>query len=496
MLRATLERLGPTFVKFGQALSLRRDLLPEPYLVALRDLQDHATPFPAGEAKREIERGLGRATADVFAEFEAAPMAAASIAQVHRARPHDGRAVVVKVRRPAIRAQIDRDMRALVSLVRLAVVLAPRVARFRPADLIHEIWTNMRRETDFRQEARNIRRFAEAFKGWDTAAIPREIEGLYGEAVLVQEMSGGRSIDDPALATEGPRLAQAFVDIYLHQFFRIGVFHGDPHPGNLFITFDGRICFHDFGLVGFLDRGTRRSLGMFLEAFVRLDSGWMLDAAIELGIIGGDIDRPAFTRGIEEILADYASLPLKDWSIAEAMLRIARLGSGQDFVIPHNLVVLMRAMLLVENAVRTLDPEFRILDSLLKRGQEAVEMLLKDASADAGLARLRHEAALTVKDLPGLVAAWLHRAASEGGAPAVSVQMPELRGFEERIERGSNRLAVALVTLGLYVAASILMQHSVGPRLFGVPVLAAVGYALALWFSFRLARAIGRSGGL
>jgi ubiquinone biosynthesis protein len=494
-LRIAVEQLGPTFVKLGQALSLRRDLLPDPWLAELGQLQDRVAPFPGVEARRTVEAALGRPIEQVFAAFETEPMAAGSIAQVHRARLTDGRAVIVKVRRPGIRVQIDRDMRALVGVGRLALIVAPRLHRFQPLRLIQEIWTNLRKEADFRQEARSIRRFSEAFREWPTLYIPDVVDDLYAETVLVQEMSGGLGIGDPSV--DGPRLAQVLVEVYLHQFLVLGLFHGDPHPGNLFVRPDGRLCFHDFGLVGYLDGRTRRALALYLQAFVHQDAAWMLDAAVDLGLLGGALDRTAFIRGIEEILADYASLPLKDWSLAEAMLRVARLGSGKNFVIPHNLVVLMRALVLVESALRTLDPDFKVLDTLLTRGREVMEGGFRQGAAATAFARLKTEAVLTAQDLPGLAAAWLHRARREGGGPLLVMRHEGLESLETHLDRTGNRLALAIVTLGLYVAASLLMLHSAGPRVFGdLPLLALLGYALALWLSFRLVRAIVRSGRL
>jgi ubiquinone biosynthesis protein len=405
--------------------------------------------------------------------------------------------VIVTVRRRNIVRRIDRDLGALRIVVRLLLLLAPRQRRFQPARLIDELWANLRRETDFRQEARNVRRFAEAFRDWETIYVPGVIDELYSEGVLVQEMSHGRTIDDPRLPGDGSRLAQLLVDLYLHQFFVVGLFHGDPHPGNLFVMADGRICFHDFGLVGFLDRPTRRSLAIFLQAFVHQDAAWTLDAAIDLGVLGGEMDRSEFQRGIGEILADYATLPLKDWSLAEAFLRVARLGQGSNFTIPHNLVVLMRTLFLIENLLRTLDPQFRVLDSLLEHGREKVGSSLSESSAPAALARLKHEAALTLENLPTLVGAWLHKAQREVGGIPVTIKVDGLETASRRFDRTGNRLALALVTLGLYVAASLLMQHSIGPRLLGdLPLLAALGYALALWFTFRLAAGIARSGRL
>lgn len=496
-LRDTLASLGGTFVKLGQALSLRRDLLPDSYLLALRDLQDQAGAFPSDLAREEIERGLGRRIEQVFSTLEAEPFAAASIAQVHRAKLHDGRAVIVKVRRPAIRSQIDRDMRNLIRVVRLVVIVVPGLARFQPENVAREIWANLRRETDLNLEARNIRRFLEAFKGRKDVYIPAAINEMCSEAVLVQEFSHGQSINDPAIASDGPRLAGVLVEFYLQQFFTVGLFHGDPHPGNLFVMEDGRICFHDFGLVGFLDRRTRRSLGMFLQGFVHQDAAWMLDAAVDLGLFAGPLDRAALIRGIEEILADYVALPLKDWSIAEAFLRVMRLGSGKHVTVPYNLVVLMRTLFLVEHAIRTLDPAFNVLETLLSRGAATLKELVRLSPDTASMARFGAQMALTAQDLPVLVATWLHKAQQEGGAPRLDLHIPEVLDIEKHVDRGANRLALAAVALGLYIAGSLLMQHSLGPRIFGeLPLLGLLAYALALWLSFRLLRAISRSGEL
>ena len=496
-LRSTLERLGPVFVKLGQAVSVRRDLLPDVYIAALHGLQDHVAPFPPKDAIHEIEHAFGRKLKVLFSSFEHKPMAAASIAQLHRAQMPDGRVVIVKVRRPHIRADIDRDMRALKGALRILLIFVPRLRRHRPLRIVDEIRTNLQKETDFRQEARNIKKFSDAFKGWPTINVPNVVDDLYTDAVLVQEMSHGSSIDDPAIAADGPRLAQLFIDAYLHQFFEVGLFHGDPHPGNLFVMPDGRLCFHDLGLVGFLDRTTRRNLALFVQAFISQDAAWVLDTAIDLGILGGEMDRAEFVRGIEEILADYAARPLKEWSMAEAFVRVMRLGHGENFSIPYNLLVLMRAMFLIENALRTLDPEFNVLDALIARGGQTLKAVIGPEWANLAVARLKSEAALTVQDLPALIGTWLHKAARQGTSPTIAIRHEGLELLELHLDRGGNRLALALVTLGLYVAASLLMQQGIGPSLIGhMPLLAAGGYAVALWLTFRLARAISRSGHL
>jgi ubiquinone biosynthesis protein len=489
-------RLGTTFIKFGQALSMRRDILPDEYVVALQSLQDHIAPFSTKDAIVEIERGLGHPIKELFSRLDEKPLAAASVAQVHAAELRDGRQVIVKVRRPGIKWQIDRDMNALGAVARLATTLVPRLRHYQLLRIVDEIWSNLRKEIDFRQEARNIKRFVAAFADWPTIHIPDVIDGLVSESVIVQERSSGYRIDDPAIKAEGPRLAQNFVDVYLYQIFVLGVFHGDPHPGNIFITAEGTICLHDFGLVGTLDRAGRRKLAAFTNAFVYQDADWLLDAAIDIGVLGGEMNRAEFRHGLAEIIADYSARPVKDWSIAEAFLRITHLGQAQNVFIPYELVVLMRAMFNAEHAVRTLDPEFQLLENLQTKGPEMLKAAMEQADWDLLIDRLKYDTLAAVQELPAVLGSWTRRLNREEGF-RLSLRLHGLEGLEAHLDRSSNRLALALVTLGLYIAGSILMLNSLGPRIYhDVPALAALAYALALWFTFRLARGIARSGRL
>lgn len=489
-----LQGLGTTFIKLGQNLSLRRDLLPDEYVSAFQSLQDQAAPFAAAAAEREIEAAFGRPVGELFSAFEREPMAAASIAQVHRARLPDGTEVIVKVRRPGIKAQVSRDMRLLRRVLRVAILFAWGLRSFRPLDIIHEIEINLLKELDLRQEAHNIKRFVAAFKDSATIYIPPVIDGLVAEAVLVQVMSGGHRVDHPAIHAAGPRLAEAFVDAYLHQFFVLGLFHADPHPGNLFIRDDGRICFHDFGLVGFLDRRTRRNLAAFMQAFVHQDGGWLLDAYLDLGVLAGDLDRPEFERGLEELLLDYAGLPLKEWSFGEVFLRIMHLGRGQNIRLPHHLVLLMRTFFIMESTVRSLDPEFNLQERLMQRAEEFLHTMVQDQGWKTAQARLKYEAAMTMYAVPHTLSRLARTLRNEG--LDMGVGRRTLEELQRHVDRGTNRLALALVSLGLYIASSLLMQHAVGPRVADIPVFAIIGYGLALWFTLLLSSGIIRSGRL
>ena len=490
-LRRTLERLGPPFVKLGQALSLRPDLLSDELIAELQHLQDAVEPFPSAAARIEIEHALGRPIAEVFSVFEEAPFAAASIAQVHRARLLDGRKVIVKVRRPGIRAGIDRDMALLIAALRVLGALVPAVRRYDVLSLAREVWARMQRETDLHQEAINVKRFVEGLRDEPRAWVPDVVERLCHESVLVQTYSRGRRIDDPALSSQGPQLAQALVELYLHQFFVMGVFHGDPHPGNLFVLADGRICFHDFGVVGELGRPRRRQLAVFMLALAEQDEDWLLDAGIDLGLLPQAVDRRVARESASAVFAEYASRPLADWSLGEVLLRFIRLGRGFGASVPVDLAVLARAALLIEQVLRGLDRNITVIGALDHADPKLTGRLLEPSVDRAGLLRVKSEAFSFAERLPALAASWLRRTEQEGGRLPVVVRIETLENASGRIGRSADRLALALVALGLYVAASLLMmQHSLGPRLFGIPLLADVGYALALWLTVRIVRGI------
>ena len=489
-LRVTLAELGTTFVKLGQGLSLRRDLVPSPYREALETLQDHVPPFPVTAARAMIERAFGRPVTELFAQFDDVPLAAASVAQVHRAQLDSGAEVIVKVRRPGIGALVDHDLRWLRRLVRVAQALVPALARLRPLALVDELSFQLRQEIDMRVEARNARRLVEACHDVPGIQMPRVIEAFVHEEVMVQELSHGQPIATVYATADGHRLAIVLLDAYLHQLFVVGFFHGDPHPGNLFVMPDGRLCLHDFGLVGFLDARSRRALAGFLVAVAQRDAESALDAAIELRMLGGVLDRREFTGAIDRILSELAGLPMKDWSIADALLRVARLGDGEHFSLPRDLLVLMRALFLLESTTRTLDPDFDLVSELIARRATLADGALAPPTALTPRAALR-----AAREVPALLARWLREAKREGGRPGVAMHLRGLEELEATVARTGNRLALALVTLGLYIAGSLLMLHSAGPRVLGdVPVTAIAAYGFALVLTIRLVRAISRSG--
>jgi ubiquinone biosynthesis protein len=494
-LRSTLERLGTTFVKLGQGLSLRRDVLPPGYRESLERLHSRVPPFDTNLAIEEIEAAFGHSIQTLFLQFERVPFAAASVAQVHRACLPDGTDVVVKVRRPGIVAQVRQDLKLLRLLTRVMQAVLPSVRRQRPLELIDELGSQLLAEIDMAHEARNMRRIWPAITECAGVVMPRIIEPYASSSVLVQEFSHGMPIATAFGTEQGPALARRLLDAYLYQLFVAGVFHGDPHPGNLLAKPDGALCFHDFGTIGYLDPAARRSLAQLIEAVSYADAEDALDAALALGFLTPPIDRREYTYSISEILDGLKTLPLSQWSLAETIWRIARLGRGEHFRLPRHLLVLVRTLFLAENTIRALDPDFDLLAELEKRRT----LLVREFSQASRSSKrsLSHRLARTANALPTIVADILRQAQSEDGRPGLSMHHRGLEELELHIGRTGNRLSLALVILGLYIAGSLLMLHSAGPRVWGdVPLLAVVAYTIALVLSLRLVLAIMRSGHL
>ena len=483
-----LQDLGASFVKLGQHLSLRTDLFPPDYLVELQKLQDDARPFSVDESIAAIENAFGKPPSQLFIRFDPEPFAAASVAQVHSARTFSGREVIVKVLRPGVAVQVDRDMQILALLVRFLTRFSPVLQRYKAEAVVREIWVSLRRELDLREEARAAHRFAEAFAASETLAIPDVIEEFSSETVMVQERIFGQRVTD--LPTIGKRadLAQILIDAYVQQFFVLGFFHGDPHPGNIMVTADGKLALHDFGVVGSLDRPTRHALAAFMLAFTEQDTEWVLDSWMELGMLAKSSDREKLRPAVSALMSEYSRRPINEWSVGEAFGRLVIATRGYNFDVPLHLLVLARSIMLIEAVVRMLDPQFSLLDSLTQRSREVMEAALSADKHDTR--RLQFETAVAAHEWQRLLASTLRRLREEGIHFSVNHEgLPEL---SRDIVRGSSMVALALVTLGLYLAGSLLMQHAMGPRLWGFNLLACVFYVLAGWFTLRLVRAIGK----
>ena len=480
--REALEELGPTFVKLGQMISGRTDLFPEALTSELRKLHDAAAPFAADIARRTVEEETGSGIPALFATFDDVPMAAASMAQVHCATLHDGTPVVVKVQRPGIEAMVEADIAILRRAARLLGAAVPSLRALNLPQLIEEFAATLRGELDFEREAKNAERFAQANRDEPAVFVPRVFPQASARRVLTMEHSPGERVDlrgpEPAATAA---LAQTLMRLFLTHVFEHGVFHADPHPGNVFLMPDGRLCFHDFGALGELPPRVQASLRELFLAVMARDAGWAASAYLGMGGATGELDRAAFTRDLAGALDRYYSESAAGrQSFSAIMHAFVKLGREHHIRLLRETALLVRAFAELEALVRDLDPQFSSLGAfraysgrLLKHAfmPELGVASLAGLYRSAGAAReVAAEAPITLRRLLGRL---------ERGEPLFDVRHQSSGSLERHLLHASNRLAFALIVAAIVIGSSIVIGSHAGPHLEGVPLLGIIGFVVA-----------------
>lgn len=485
-LREALEELGPTFVKFGQMLSQREDLFPVALVSELRGLQDRVGSFPAQSARRIIEEDTGRIVSELFASFDDEPMAAASIAQVHCASLPDGTQVIVKVQRPAIAQTVEGDIAVLRRLARLLSGVMPSLRAFNLPELVEEFATTLRGELNFVQEARNAERFAEANREEPLVFVPKIFWEATTGRVLTMEHSPGHRMDDAAPSLAGglagrPAIAQTLMRLFLTHVFEHGVFHADPHPGNVFLLPDGRICFHDFGALGELSPRVQESLRQLFLAIMARDADWVAGAYLSMGGASAELDRAAFTNDLSAALDRYyRDSGLGRQTFGAIIQEFIGLGRRHHIRLLRETTLLMRAFAEIESLVRSLDPEFSSLEAFKAYSAR----LLKHAFLpDLGVARIAEAYRLisTVREVAGEAPITLRRLMGrlERGEPLFEVRHQSGGSLERHLLHASNRLAFALIIASIVVGSAIILAAHAGPHVEDVPILGIIGFVVA-----------------
>ncbi|HEY1418844.1 MAG TPA: AarF/ABC1/UbiB kinase family protein, partial [Myxococcaceae bacterium] len=372
--RRMLEDLGPTFVKLGQVLSTRADLLPAEFVLELRLLQDSVAPFPLETVRAQIEAGLGRSLEEAFASIEREPLAAASIAQVHRATTRTGEPVVVKVQRPGIQAQIGSDLQVLRSLARLLEAVVEETGIYSPVGIVDEFDRAIREELDFVHEAENVRAFQETHRERKGVRIPRVHDDLSSGTVLTLEYFGGVRLLEAELSAERrTELARVVLDTAFRQLFEDGLFHADPHPGNFLLLPDGDIGLVDFGLVGRLTKQMREQLVILIVAVALKDSDSVARLLYRIGAPDARANLTAFRSDIDGVLGRHLPRTLGEVNARHLLSDLLDLAVKYRVRVPREYALLSRASISMEGILRQLSPDLDIIGVALPYAKELLK---------------------------------------------------------------------------------------------------------------------------
>lgn len=497
-LRMAMEELGPTFIKLGQILSTRPDVLPREYIDEFSKLQDEVPSIPLEEVKAEVQRQLGRPVESIYADFSAVAIAAASIAQVHRGRLHTGEEVVIKVRRPGIDRLITTDLDILAGLAYLIDHHIPASRIYDPMGLVKEFRRTITREMDFAREGRTIDRFATNFAGDDTVHVPRVFWNCTGETVLTMEFIHGIKISElDVLLRQGydlKAIARHGADAILKQVLIHGFFHGDPHPGNVYILPGNRVCFLDYGMVGRLTEDLKYQLIDLIGAILQRDVDRLMHYLLFSGDLAEDLPVQQLKRDLSEFIEDYYEIPLHEINTGRLLTEFIEIMTHYQIKFPADLMLLAKALVTIEGIGRQLDPEFNMISHMRPFMEKMVRERITPASLSREVLRVAQAYGALFKNLPGDLKEFINRI----NRNKFKIDL-EHRGLERLIndlDKSSNRISFSMLIAALIVGSSLIMQTTRGPLLFGFPVLGIFGYLAAGFLGLWLAIAILRSGRL
>lgn len=500
-LRMAFSELGPSFIKLAQILSARPDLITREYADEFEKLQDKVPPFPAEEARRIIASELNISLQDVFSDFEEVPIAAASIAQVHRATLRNSDKVIIKVQRPNIREIIETDIAILKVITRLMVKYIPESKIFNPEGIVDGFAKTVRKELDFLAEARHAQRFQRNFAGNPDICIPKVYTELLSEKVIVLERFEGVRIDDlqgiDSFGLDRVELAKKGVEAYFKMILEDGFFHADPHPGNIFVMSDGRLGLMDFGIVGWLTPDLMENIAGAFLAFINKDYDDLVSQYMELGFVPEEVDievfRNEFKADLIEICEPLYDIKISEINFAEYIEILTEIAIKRGLQMPSALLLMDKTMLILDNIGRQLDPNFNFLTIA---EPYAAKLVRKRLSPQKTLDKVRK--GLTemseMVTVPKQINRLLRKTLKDGlGFKVDPIGMERLI---KDIDRSSNRLAFSIIVAATIVGSSLLLQSGIGGEILGLPGVGAIGFLVAFVLGLWLLISILKSGRL
>src|ERR1700754_49972 len=476
-----LEKLGPTFIKLGQLLSTRADLLPAPYLDALTRLQDHIEPFPYEEVERIVSSELGVRISKAFEEFDPVPIGAASLAQVHRAWMRDGRAVVVKVQRPDIRELIVGDLDALNEIAHFLDQHTELGRRYEFENMLFHLRKSLLRELDFTIEANNLHTIRENLAEFEQIVVPGPIDDYTTTRVLTMDYIAGKKITDLSplrlLEIDGTALADELFSAYLKQFLVDGLFHADPHPGNVFVTDDDQIALLDLGMIGRVTQSFQDNLLRLLLAISEGRGDTAAEAAVRMGEPKEGFDRWAFDRRITDLVNENSDAILSRMNAGKVTLEITKVAADCWFRLPAEFTMFAKALLNLDRVVYTLDPTFDPNAVIRERSNEILDQNILKSLAPSNLLSGVVDLKEFAEKLPGRVNRILDTVGNN--ELRLKVDAIDEKVVLEGLQKVANRITLGLIIAALIVGAAMLMRVKTTFKIFGYPGLAMILFMLA-----------------
>lgn len=495
-LRLVFEELGPTFIKLGQLLSTRPDLIPADFLDELAKLQDDIPPFGIEEVQAIIKEELGHPPEEIFHYFDTEPLAAASIGQVHRARMDNGAEVVVKVQRPGIENVIAVDLEILAHIAELMEQYLEEVQGHQPMAIVHEFARSLSREIDFSIELANIQRFARQFEGNPAIHVPLVYPELSTDRILVMEyVVGIKSSKVGVLREQGydlPLIAERGANLVMEQIFVHGFFHADPHPGNVFVLPDNVLCFIDFGQMGRLSLKDREDFTDLVLDLVAGNEQKVVSGVLKVTVQLGEVDRENLGRDLGSLMDMYLYRPLEDLEAAKILQDLLDLVSRHKLSFKPSLYLMMKALSTVEGVGLMLDPKLELINL-------ARPFMRKIRLGRMQPRRIAEELSLTgtsylqlLRDLPDEIRTILVQLRS--GRMRLEFEHRGLKSLDATLDRVSNRISFAIVLAALIVGSSLIVLSDIPPHWHNIPVIGLLGFLFAGIMGFWLLLAIIRHG--
>ncbi len=493
-MRLVCEELGPTFIKFGQLLSNRPDLIPEELTKELRKLQDHVPPFPKDQVEQLIEAELGQPTSELFSHLHLEPMASASIAQVHEAQLHEGQHVVLKVQRPNIRAKIESDLEIMKDLAGIMERNFQEMTVMQPHELIHTFEKTIKKEMDFKTELSNIQKFKENFKDEQELYVPDVYKQYSTRRLLCMEYIHGTKVTDKEeLINKGfdlKEIADKGVNLYFKQIFDHGFFHADPHPANFFIMDDKRVCMLDFGMMGHIMPADQDVLGDLLYYTTRQDIKKIAYTVQRMARASDIQESKEFEYDIKEFLDEFMYQSIDEIEISEVIRKMRRILYQYKIIIPRNYHLLLRALGIVEGVGLYLNPEFNIIENLkpyakqvISRKYHPYRMMLQVISAVQDFTMLG-------SDLPADIRVLIDKL--KKGTLQIEFEHRGLEQLYHTFDVVSNRIAFSIVVAALIIGSSLIVLSGIPPIVYNIPLIGLIGFAisglLALWLLIAILR--------